>query len=150
MGSPSSSLPSLMRNALVTPYTTFSSLLFSVLFVTIVWRNRSRRMHLLQYSAHAGRRTLTVEFLSALASCTLLLTIFLIPLLCIIGEYGLTRYFSLPVTGFLSTTMLWFDMNIGMYLFLLFCSPMCSAQAPPLSVSAFPGFAATSYSAIHL
>lgn len=118
MGSPSSSLPSIMRNALITPYTIFSSFLFSVLFMTIVWRNRSRRIHLLQYSAHAGRRILAVEFLSALATCTLLLIIFLIPLLCIIGEYGLTRYFSLPVTGFLSTTMLWFDMNIGMYLFL--------------------------------
>lgn len=108
-----------LTTGLVMPFTLFSCFLFSFLFVPAVWKNRSRNIYYLQYSSAAGRNVLRAQYLAALAACLLLLTIFLIPVLCLMAQYGILRYFPLPVSGFLSGTYLWFDMNIGTYFSLM-------------------------------
>ena len=104
---------------MITPFTLFSCVVFSFLFVTTVWKNRKQNIQYLQYTTKAGRKILRIEFLAALFAALLFLTIFLIPILCLMAQYGFFDYFALPVSGFLSRTYLWFDMNVGTYFFLM-------------------------------
>ena len=112
-------LLSLLTVNLTMPFTLFSYILFSFLFVTTVWKNRKQNIHYLQYTAKAGRKILWIEFLAALFAALLLLTIFLIPILCLMAQYGFFDYLALPVSGFLSSTYLWFDISVGTYFFLM-------------------------------
>lgn len=112
-------LLSLLTVNLTMPFTLFSYILFSFLFVTTVWKNRKQNIHYLQYTAKAGRKILRIEFLAALFAALLLLTIFLIPILCLMAQYGFFDYLALPVSGFLSSTYLWFDISVGTYFFLM-------------------------------
>ncbi len=58
-------LLSLLTVGLITPFTLFSCVVFSFLFVTTVWKNRKQNIEYLQCTTKAGRKVLRIEFLAA-------------------------------------------------------------------------------------
>ena len=121
-----SSLKEFLQRGIFTPYVMFSASLSCIFLLTYIWRSRSRRVNLLQYTSRAGRKILSAQMFAGAAVALLFHLAGLIPVFILLARCGFFQYFGLPLSGFLARqNYLWFDLSIGAYFFLILLLTVC-------------------------
>jgi len=102
-----------------------------VLVSPLIVTDRSRNVHLLQYTSKYGRKIYKKQLLAVILSAFILTTVLIIIFGAVYGKIGTWIFWNSGLTSFLNFSVFWFDITYGQYtvIYIAFLYILCLGTA---------------------